>query len=288
MIQRMATLTELKRLLALVVWDPRLSVTEGLTPFRDLLEHDADGHVLRFLNRELPKLQDQKRGAIAFAIAENYRRKGDVKKLQELFAIDDENVKSSVLDALQGEPGSNPQMGPAIVQMAIQAARDASPAVRTVASSVIQNQCAWGVDVKDAIAPLQDLLEDANPRVRHQAAYAAGNLAKRKYNMSACIAQLRTNVKHSVLYVREASAWALWHLSRSRHDISSAVHELVWLLTDEDEYNGPRKQAAGALIHHAKKSPENAAVIRDRVRAAALDEEHKEIRRFVSDLGQLK
>jgi HEAT repeat protein len=284
----MATLTELKRLLALVVWDSRLSVTEGLTPFRNLLEHDADGHVLRFLSRELPNLQGQKRGAIAFAIAENYRRNGEMKKLQELFATDDENVKSSVLDALQGEPGSNPQMGPAIVQMAIQAMSLASPAVRTVASSVIQNQCAWGVDVKDAIGPLQELLKDENQRVRHQASYAVGNLAKRKYNMSACIPHLRRNVKHSVLYVREASAWALWHLSRSRHDISSAVPELIWLLTDENEYNGPRKQAAGALIHHAKKSPENAAAVRDRVRAAALDEEHKEIRKFASDLGTLK
>lgn len=284
----MATLSELKRLLALVVWDARLSVTEGLTPFRNLLEHDADGRVLRFLNRELPKLQGERRGAIAFAVAENYRRRGDLKNLRDLFATDDDHVKRSVLDALQGEPGSNPQMGPAIVQMAIQSMGHASPAVRTVACSVIQNQCAWGVDVKDAIAPLQHLLKDANQRVRHQASYAVGTLAKRKYNMSDCIPQLRRNIKHNVLYVREASAWALWHLSRGRHDISSAVPELVWLLTDEDEYNGPRKQAAGALIHHAKKSPDNAADVKNRVRAAKLNEEHKEIRRLVGDLGKLK
>jgi HEAT repeat protein len=284
----MATLSELKRLLALVVWDARLSVTEGLTFFRYLLEDDADGRVLRFLNRELPKLQGERRGGIAYVIAESYRRRGDLQNLQDLFATDDADVKRSVLDALQGEPGSNPQMGPAIVQMAIQAMGHASPAVRTVASSVIQNQCAWGVDVKDAIGPLQDLLNDANPEVRHQASYAVGNLAKRKYDMSGCIPQLRRNVKHSVLYVREASAWALWHLSRSRHDISSAVPELVWLLKDEDEYNGPRKQAAGALIHHAKKSPENAADVSDRVRAAKFNGEHKEIRRLVGDLGKLK
>ena len=112
----MAASTELSRLLLLVEWDTRLSVVEGLDAFRDLLEDDADRHVLRFLTRALPKLQGQRRGGIAFVIAEHYRINGDLKKLQKLFATDDADFKKSVLDALQGEPGPNPQMGLGIVQ----------------------------------------------------------------------------------------------------------------------------------------------------------------------------
>jgi HEAT repeat protein len=283
----MATTTELERLLSLVVWNARISFIEGLDPFRNLLEHDADGHVLRFLSRHLRGLQGKRRGGIAFVLAENYRRKGDVRNLRRLFATNDAEVKASVLDALKGEPGANSQMGPNIVQMAIKAARHASADVRTYASSVLQSQSAWGVDVQDAIGPLQDLLKDANQRVRHQASYAVGNLARHKYDMSACIPQLRRNLSHDILYVREASAWALWQLSRKKHDIASAVPDLVGLLKEDEDYNGPRKQAVGALIHHAKKSPENVRDVRDRVRAAALNGHRKEITRLFSELGEL-
>ncbi|MHC4405612.1 MAG: hypothetical protein ACYTG0_38695 [Planctomycetota bacterium] len=89
------------------------------------------------------------------------------------------------------------------------------------------------------------------------------------------------------MHVREASAWALWHLSRHKVDIGSAIPELVWLLTDDEEYNGLRKNAAGALIHHAKKSPDNATQVTECARGVTLNQEDKEIKRFVDQLASL-
>lgn len=279
---------ELNRLLTLVEWDPRLNVVEGLDAFRGLLEDDADGHVLRFLNLALPKLQGQRLAGIAFVIAEHCRIKCDLSNLQKLFATEGVDVKESVLDALQGEPGGHPQMGAGILQMAIEGIQHESPAVRIVACSVVQNQCSWGVDVKDAIMLLQDLLKDAISRVRVQASYAIGTLAKHKYNMSASISQLRRNVKHDDMYVREASAWALWQLSRSKHDITAAIPDLIWLLTDKEEYNEQRKKAASALLHHAKKSSANTKAVKEHAGAASFNLELNEVRKFVVELNTLK
>ncbi len=284
----MAGSSELNRLLSLVEWNARLSVVEGLHELRILVGKDSGGDVLRFLTRALSKLQGKKRGGIAFVVAEHYRTIGDLKKLQKLCETNDVDVKESVLDALQGEPGPNPQMGPGIVQMAIVAMQDDSPEVRTVACSVIQNQCAWGVDVEGAIKRLQDLLADDSPRVRQQASYAIGNLAKRRYDMAASIPLLGRNVKHDAMDVRVASAWALWQLSRKKHDISAAVPELIWLLTDGDEYNEHRKKAVGALLHHAKKSSENARAVQACAWSAALHLNYKEVQKFVNELETLK
>lgn len=284
----MTEASELNVLLALVEWDPRLSVVEGLEAFRDLLEKDSDGHVLRFLIRALPKVQGQRRGGIAFVIAEHYRLNGDLENLKRLFATNDADVKESVLDALQGEPGKNPRMGPGIVYMAIEALQHDSPAIRTVACSVLQNLCSCGVDVADSIRLLQEMLKDKVPRVRHQACYAIGNLAKRRYDLSASTAPLRRNIKHKDFFVREAAAWALWQLSRSKHDISAAIPELIWLLADGEEFNEPRKKAAGAVLHHAKKSSTNAEAVKEQARAAALNLELKEVRKFISELNMLE
>jgi hypothetical protein len=284
----MVASSELGRLLSLVVFDASLSVVEGLDAFRDLLQKDSDGRVLRFLKREMTKLEGKQRGGVAFVIAEHYRRRGDLKNLRKLFAINDAEVKQSVLNALWEEPGSNPQMGPGIVQLAIQATDDPSPGVRTEACYVFQNQCAWGVDVSGAVTPLQSLLNDRSNRVRHQAAYAVGNLAKGKYDVSRNVAPLRRNVRHRDTYVRESSAWALWQLSRHKHEIGSAVPELVQLLTDDEEWDGPRKNAAGALLHHARKSAANAKQVNERVKSVCLDLKRKEIKRFLEQLASLK
>lgn len=281
----MASESELERLISRVEFRQESNEAEGIDEFRDLLEVDREGRVLRFLCRSLPKLKGQVRGGIAFVLAEHYRKTGAVQSLRELFASNDEYVRESVLNALWGEPGSNPEPGPAIVQMAIDAANDASPGVRTEVSYVLQNQNAWGVDVAAGIGTLRSLLKDPNSRVRHQAAYAVGNLAKSKRDMTSCIAQLRRNVKHKDMYVRESSAWALWQLSRYKHDVSSAVPELVWLLTDTEEYNEPRKKAAGALVHHARKSPENTKVVKAQVQSVVLDKSRREIRKFIEELA---
>jgi hypothetical protein len=279
---------ELHRLLSLVKFDARLNHVEGLDAFRRLLEGDSQGDVLQFLNQEMGALDGERRSGIAYVLAENYRLTGELAKLQQLFAIDDSDVRESVLNALWGEPGSNPQMGPGIVQLALQAAAAPAPGMRTEACSVFQNQCAWGVDVSAALAPLQVLLADPVPRVRHQAAFAVGNLAKRKYDMSQHMAQLRRNIRHADVFVRDAGAWALWQLSRHKHDIGPAVPELVEMLTDNEEWSGPRKNAIGALLHHARKSTYNAQLVEQCVSRANLNLKIKEIPRFLEILARLR
>ncbi len=284
----MMNLPELERLLSLVELRAEVNCIEGLDEFRRLLEKDSDGRVLRFLTQAVQKLVGRKRGGIAFVIAERYRQTGDLKSLRKLFATDDPYVKESVLNALWEKPGSNPAIGPGIVKLAIESATHPALEVRSEACSVLQNQCAWGVDVSAALGPLQSLLKDQKDRVRRQAAYAVGNFAKGKYDMPEHIVLLGRNVKYRDKFVREASAWALWQLSRCKHDIGPAVPELVWLLTDPEEYNEPRKKAAGALIHYAKKSADNRDQVKESVREVNLDLKRKEIRRFLDELGSLK
>lgn len=281
----MPTTSELRHLLSLVRFDARLSSMEGLAPFRNLLEQDSDGSVLRFLNQELPRLEGKKRGGIAYALAEHHRQTGNLKSLQQLYADDDVEVKASVLNALWGEPGSNPEMGPGIVQLAIDGANHDSPAVRTEACSVFQNQCGWKVDVSGAVAPLYRLLSDDSNRVRSQAACAIGNLAKRKYDMSEHVSRLGQNTRQNDISVRNDSVWALWQISRSQCDIGIAVPELVQLLADDDDWNGPRKNAAGALLHHARKSSQNREHVMQCLQMVPLDPKHKEIRRLQEGLA---
>ena len=282
-----ATTSELRHLLSLVHFDERLSCTEGLTAFRNLLEQDTDGSVLRFLNQEFPRLEGKKRGGIAYALAEHHLQTDHLKSLQKLYADDDIEVKASVLNALWSQPGSNPEMGPGILQLAIDGANHASPAVRTEACYVFQNQCGWKVDVSVAVAPLLRLLSDDSDRVRSQAACAVGNLARGKYDMSEHVSQLGHNARREDISVRNYSAWALWQISRSKHDIGVAVPELVQLLADNDDWNDPRKNAAGALLHHAKKSTENREQVMQCLGVVQLDPKYKEIRRLQEGLVSL-
>jgi hypothetical protein len=278
---------ELERLLSLVK-EGKYNTIDGIGPFRTLLSRDGDRRVLDFLQREFKNLDGKRLAGIAFTLAEHYRQVGDVTSLLRLFANHDAGVRQYCLNALWEKSGPNPKMGPAIVQLAVASADDPSPAVRTEVSSVLQNQCAWGIDVSSAITPLRKLLSDRNERVRQQAGFAVGNIAKKKYDLAECIRQLRRNVKHKTVSVRYSAAWALWHLSRNSHEISSAVPELVWLLTDDEEYNEPRKNAVGALLHHGRKSPANAGKIKDHLDNVVLDETFNEIRKFVAQFGKLR
>jgi HEAT repeat protein len=280
----MATTSELRHLLSLVEFDPRLKCIEGLDAFRNLLGKDSDGSVLRFLQRQLPKLDGERRGGIGFALAERFARLGDLTSLQRLYADDDAILRANVLNALSDEPRANPQIGPGIVQMAVDATRDPSPSVRSWACWVIQNQCGWKVDVSSAVIPLLVVLEDEDDLVRMRAACAIGNLAKGKYNMSGHVTQLRYNLRHESRDVRNWSAWALWKLSGGKHDIGVAIPELVQILTDDDDSNEPRKKAVGALLHHARKSPHNREQVRQSLKAVHLDPKHKEIQKLLEKL----
>ena len=284
----MVTASELRQLLSLVQFDARLNCMDGLTAFRNLLEQDSDGSVVRFLNRELPKLEGQRRGGIAWALAEHYRQIGNLQSLQKLYANDDSEMKASVLNALWGQPGSTPEIGPGIVRLAIDATSHASSEVRAEACSVIQNQCGWKLDVSKAVTPLLRLLSDDSDRVRSQAACAVGNLAKRKYDVSLHIVPLGHNVRHKDVSVRNYCAWALWQISRGKHDIGDAVPELVQLLTDDDDWNDPRKNAVGALLHHAQKASGNLGQVRRCLKMVRLDPKYKQIQRFQEQLTAMK
>ena len=204
-----------------------------------------------------------------------------------MFAGGDAGSKEAVLNALWGDPFASPEMGPGIVKLALEGAENSAPEVRTEACYVFMNQAAWKVDVSDAIEPLLKLLQDENSRVRHQAGYAVGNIAKARYDMSRHIAPLVSNLSHEDKFVRNSNAWALWQLSKAKHDISAAVSALIGLLRDTGEYNQPRKNAAGALVHHAKKSQVNCAQVKNAAAISGLASDSKESSRFLDQLANL-
>lgn len=75
-------------------------------------------------------------------------------------------------------------------------------------------------------------------------------------------------------------------MSRHRYDIARAVSALVSSLTFADAY--ARKNAIGALLHYAKKTPGNVKSVKRASKATALDKRQRDIKRFLSELGQLK
>lgn len=259
----------LEEMLANVVYQRRLSYYEGLEVVRRWLGQ-GNLQVLGFLRDAWERLSDEQRPAIAFALAEYYRQAGDVASLRSLYATDDAPTRRYVLNALWSEPGENPEMATCIIDLALQGAVDSDPGVRTEACSVFQNQSGWGVDVSRAVEPLHALLQDDDPNVRRQAACAVGNLSKKRYCLAETLPLLAANLDHPEGQVRNYAAWALWQLSRHKVDIGSTVPALVERLAQNDDYWDVQKNAAGALTHHAKKSPEATEQVREAVRAAGL------------------
>jgi HEAT repeats len=277
----MPTTSELCQLLVKVQFNSRLNCIEGLDSFRTMLERDLDHSVRSFLNGQLPELEGKRQAGVAFALAEHYRLTGDIQRLEQLYAHNNPEVKQYVLNASWGAPGDHPEMGAAIVRMAMDGMQHPSPEVRTEACSVIQNQAGWKVDVSPTVAPLLCLLEDESDRVRMQAACAVGNLARRKYELSAFVAPLGHNVRHKDILVRNYSAWALWQMSRNKINIQDAVPELVQQLTDNDDSRAARKNAVGALIHFASRSPQNREQVRSCLQKVVLDPECKQIQKLL-------
>ncbi len=276
---------ELERLLSLVVYQPRLNYLEGLQPFQTLMPRD-DGRIVQFLEEEWPRLEGKKRGGVAFLLAHRYRETGDVEGLRRLFDTDDPEVKRYVLNALWDTPGGQAEVAACIVDLALEGAGHPAPEVRTEASFVFMNQAGHKTDVSRAVEPLHGLLRDPDPNVRRQAAYAVGHLGKQKYSLPTAIPLLRDNLEHPERQVRESAAWALWHLSRKKHDIGEAVEALVGLLKEPEDVGDLMKNAAGALLHHAGKSPENEERVREAVRAALpLTPEAKSPARLLEQLG---
>ncbi len=276
---------ELERQFALVVSRNEADYSQGLRTLRQWLDKDADGQVLSFLQSEFAHGDGDPRGRLAFLLAEHYRKANDLDPLERLYATGDALVKQNVLNALWSEAG--PGAGPRIVALALDGATHADPAVRTEACYVFMNQAGYGVDVSSAIGPLETLLQDDVPRVRQQAAYATGNLAKRKYDVSSLLPQLRRNTNHKDFYARVSAAWALWHMSRYKHNIAAAVPELARLLADDHEQDEGRKNAAGALLHHARKSPENTKQVTTALASVRLDQGRREVQQFIDDFAKL-
>lgn len=223
----------------------------------------------------------------AFHRANALREAGDLAALQRLFRSGDAAVKAGVLNGLAGEPGRNPDMGPGIMALAVEGARHPSPEVRCWACSVFQNQNSWGVDVATAVAPLLTLLGDPDAEVRRMAAFATGNVNKRRFDFAPHFTALRRLLLDEALYVPEAAAWALAKMSRARFDIGPAVPELVRVLATSQDYDEPRKKAASALLHHAKRSPEARDQVERAIAGVALETRRKEVKRFLDNISDL-
>lgn len=224
----------------------------------------------------------------AFNQATRLREKGDLPRLRALYAAGDAAVKAAVLNGLCGEPGAGPGVGPGILALAVEGAGHSAPEVRRWAGHVIQEQGAYGADVAPAVEALLRLLGDPDAESRRMAAYAIGNVCKQRLDWSRHFTVLRRLLRDENLYVPEAAARALANLSRAKYDIGPAVADLARVLAGgNDDYNEPRKEAAKALLHHARKSPEGCEQVRRAIRGTPPDAGRREVRRFLDQLGEV-
>jgi HEAT repeat protein len=274
-----------RSLLSRVVYNRGYDALDGLDPLRRLLWKDEDGTVAAFLEQELERLEGKVRSGIAFLLGARYLEAGDRDAIRALYLRDDLGVAAAALGSLTGDTSAHPGLGQPIVSLAVEGASHADPRVRAAACSVLMNQCAWGVDVADAIAPMLALIENTDAGVRQGAAYALGHFAKvKRYGLEPHIVLLARRLHDDNVSVRAAAAWALWKLSGSR-DITCAVSGLVTVLESPQDYDAPRKYAAGALLSFARKSPQNRASVRELAASAHLDTSRKETSRFLQQLA---
>jgi len=276
--------SDLVELLARLRYRAELSYFEGLDPIRRFLSGDVSGEGLRFLEAERPTLESPRNAGIAFALAERYRDLGDLPSIQRLYAAGDAPSKRMTLNALW-DPGS-PEVGRGIVELAVSAAQHPDAGVRTEACWVLMNLAAHKLDVATGLEPLGQMLSDPDASVRRQSAYALGHVAKHsRHDLTAHIPGLARNLTDPDRNARVAAAWTLWQLSRKRHDIAAAVRGLIELLELKEDIGDQYKNAVGALLHHARKSPEHAEAVAAVVREADLDRENKTVLRLLNELS---
>ena len=274
-----------RKLVSCVVYNRVYDGLDGLDPLRRLLWKDADGTVAAYLEREMGNMDGKVRDGIAFLLGARYLEIGRLDAILALYAHEDPGVTASVLGSVTGEPSANPELGPGIVALAVKGTSHPAPRVRTSACSVLMNQCAWGVDVSDAIVPMLDLIADPDAAVRQSAAYALGHFARvKRYELTPHIALMARRLHDENMHVCTAAGWTLWKLSGKR-DIASAVPDLIIAMESPLDYDGPRKNAAGALLSFARRSPENRAQVSRLAASAHLDTAKKEISRFLQQLS---
>jgi HEAT repeat protein len=277
---------ELSELLAQVQYRRELSYFEGLEPLRWRLSNDEAGDVLSFLESQFPGLEAPRNAGIAYLLAGRYRDLGDLAAIGRLYAVDDPGVQRSTLNALW-DPGPH-GLGPGIVALAVEATSHPDAGVREEACWVLMNQAAYKSDVAAGVEPLLRLLADPAASVRRQSAYAIGHVAKNsKPDLTPHLAGLSRNLTDPDYNVRIAAAWTLWQLSRKRYNLAVSVPQLVALLALKDDVGDQYKNAVGALLHHVRKSPENARAVAAAVAGADLDRENKTIGRLLDELTTL-
>lgn len=275
---------ELERLLAGITYRRDFSAFENYGELRDLLECDERGQVLDYLWAAMKRMPEETRGAVVFIVAERLFQSGDERRLRELAASGDSTVVYYTLNGLWGKPPDSAKVGPLIVDLAISGAQSPDARVRAEVCRLLQNHCAWKVDVRGAAGQLPKLLADSVDSVRRAASFAVGHLAKRKYDLLALLPLLRRNAIDESIQVREGAAWALAQMTRAKFDIGSAVPELVAVLQTPDAYSELYRAATGALLHHAKKSSDARKQVRAALAKVRLDMALKTIKKFVGEI----
>ncbi len=274
-------------LVSKVVYNRGYDGLDGLDPLRRLLWKDEDGTVAGWLELELGVAPEKVRGGIAYLLGARYLELGRLDLIQTLVTSADAEVQASALGSLTGDTRSHSDLGNGIVALAIAGTATGSPAVRAAACSVLMNQCAWGVDVTDAVNPLFALLEDADAAVRQSAAYAVGHFAKgKRYELTAHIAMLGRLLRDENGGPGTAAAWALWKLAGKR-DIVCAIPALVSVLEQSAANSAIQKYAIGALLACAKKSVESRDQIQALVASVGIDMHRKDMVRFLQQLGEI-
>jgi hypothetical protein len=119
------------------------------------------------------------------------------------------------------------------------------------------------------------------------AAFATGNVYKRRFDFAPHFIALRGLLRDKALYVPEAAAWALAKMSRAKYEIGPAVSDLARVLASSQDYDEPRKEAAKALLHHARKSPEARDRVIEAIAVEKPDPKRKEVKRFLDKLDEL-
>jgi hypothetical protein len=252
---------ELQELISKVGYDSRLKYVTGLPALHALLRKDDDGKVRAELTRAWRHLTGMPRAGIAFVLAERARETGDIDRLRTLLEDEDIDVKAYVLDALCGSPESGKDLGPAMLQLAIQATQHPAAKVRAAACRAIQNQAAYKTPANAAVDPIRGLLSDPDDLVRLHAACAVGQLARRKLDVSTCLEPLLQDLGVQDPYVQKHIAWALWQMANSRHDIGAAVSGLIGMLKSSNDRTDIRRNAAGALLAFARQRSANCELV---------------------------